>query len=109
LTRGDSAEITLIIRDRMTGAIFILGPDDQLTFAVKRELSDEKPVIVKNPDSGILRRENDCVLILIPEDTAQLPFGTYWYDVELVPDSGYTDTIIPHSPFIITGEVTTHG
>ena len=97
LTRGDSAEITLIIRDRVTGAIF------------KRELSDEKTVIEKHLDRGILRRENDCVLILIPEDTAQLPFGTYWYDVELVLDSGYTDTIIPPSPFIITGEVTTHG
>lgn len=45
LTRGDSAEITLIIRDRVTGAIFIPGPDDQLTFTVKRELSDEKTVI----------------------------------------------------------------
>ena len=77
LTRGDSAEITLIIRDRVTGAIFIPGPDDQLTFTVKRELSDEKTVIEKHLDSGILCRENDCVLILIPEDTAQLPFGTY--------------------------------
>lgn len=109
LTRGDSAEITLIIRDRVTGAVFIPGPDDQLTFTVKRELSDEKTVIEKHLDRGILRRENDCVLILIPEDTAQLPFGTYWYDVELVLDSGYTDTIIPPSPFIIAGEVTTHG
>lgn len=43
LTRGDSAEITLIIRDRVTGAIFIPGPDDQLTlplsesFQMKRQ------------------------------------------------------------------------
>ncbi|WP_292301464.1 hypothetical protein [Megasphaera sp.] len=50
LTRGDSAEITLIIRDRVTGAIFIPGPDDQLTFTVKRELSDEKTVIEKHLD-----------------------------------------------------------
>lgn len=109
LTRGDSAEITLSIRDRVSGAIFVPGPDDQITFTVKRELSDEKPVIVKKLDSGILRRENDCVLTLIPEDTAQLPFGTYRYDVELVLDSGYTDTVIPPSPIIIMGEVTAYG
>lgn len=109
LTRGDSAEIVLTIRNRLTETIFLPGPDDQITFTVKRKLSDEKPVIEKHLDSGILRRENNCVLILIPEDTTQLLFGTYWYDVELVLDSGYTDTIIPPSPFIITGEVTTHG
>lgn len=109
ITRGDSAQITLAIRDRVTGKLFVPGPDDRLTFTVKRELSDEAPLVVKTLDNGIVRREQECILLLVPEDTAQLPFGTYRYDVELVLVSGYTDTVIPPSPFIVTGEVTAHG
>ncbi|MCI6749526.1 MAG: hypothetical protein MR586_01985 [Megasphaera elsdenii] len=109
ITRGDSAQITLAIRDRVTGQPFVPGPDDRLTFTVKRELSDEAPLVVKTLDNGIVRREQECILLLVPEDTAQLPFGTYRYDVELVLASGYTDTVIPPSPFIVTGEVTAHG
>jgi hypothetical protein len=109
ITRGDSAQITLTIRDRVTGRPFVPGTDDRLTFTVKRELSDEIPLVVKTLDNGIVRREQDCLLVLAPEDTAQIPFGTYRYDVELVLASGYTDTVIPPSPFIVTGEVTAHG
>ena len=109
ITRGDSAQITLTIRDRVTGGLFVPGPDDRLTFTVKRELSDEIPLVVKTLDNGIVRQEEDCLLLLVPEDTAQLPFGAYRYDVELVLASGYTDTVIPPSSFIVTGEVTAHG
>lgn len=109
ITRGDSAQITLTIRNRVTGKLFVPGPDDRLTFTVKRELSDEAPVVVKTLDNGIVRREQECILLLMPEDTARLPFGTYRYDVELVLASGYTDTVIPPSPFIVNGEVTVHG
>lgn len=84
ITRGDSAQITLTIRDRVTGKLFVPGPDDRLTFTVKRELSDEAPLVVKTLDNGIVRREQECILLLVPEDTASLPFGTYRYDVELV-------------------------
>nr|DAQ15412.1 MAG TPA: hypothetical protein [Caudoviricetes sp.] len=109
ITRGDSAEIRLSIRDRVTGQPFVPGPDDRLTFTVKRELSDEASLVVKTLDNGIVRREQECILLLVPEDTARLPFGTYRYDVELVLASGYTDTVIPPSPFLVTGEVTAHG
>lgn len=109
ITRGDSAQITLTIRNRVTGRPFVPGPDDRLTFTVKQELSDEIPLIVKTTDNGIIRQDTDCLLLLLPEDTASLPFGTYRYDVELVLASGYTDTVIPPSPFIVTGEVTAHG
>ncbi len=109
ITRGDSAQITLTIRDRVTSRPFVPGPDDRLTFTVKRELSDEVPLVVKTLDNGIIRQKTDCLLFLLPEDTASLPFWTYRYDVELVLASGYTDTVIPPSPFIVTGEVTAHG
>lgn len=109
ITRGDSAQITLTIRDRVTGKPFVPGADDRLTFTVKRAVTDKEVLIIKTLDNGIIRQESDCLLLLLPEDTAVLPFGTYRYDVELVLVSGYTDTVIPPSPFIVTGEVTAHG
>lgn len=108
ITRGDSAQITLTIRDRLTGKLFVPGPDDRLTFTVKRAVTDTEVLITKTLDNGIVRREQECLLLLVPEDTARLPFGAYRYDVELVLTSGYTDTVIPPSPFIVTGEVTVH-
>lgn len=108
ITRGDSAQITLTIRDRVTGKLFVPGPDDRLTFTVKRAVTDTEVLITKTLDNGIVRREQECLLLLVPEDTARLPFGAYRYDVELVLTSGYTDTVIPPSPFIVTGEVTVH-
>ena len=72
-------------------------------------MTDKEVLITKTLDNGIIRQESDCLLLLLPEDTVSLPFGTYRYDVELVLVSGYTDTVIPPSPFIVTGEVTAHG
>lgn len=109
ITRGDSAQITLTIRDRVTGKPFVPGADDRLTFTVKRAVTDKEVLITKTLDNGIIRQESDCLLLLLPEDTVSLPFGTYRYDVELVLVSGYTDTVIPPSPFIVTGEVTARG
>lgn len=109
LTKGDSAEITLTIRDRVKGETFVPGPHDQLTFTVKRGFFGGKPAIVKTLDHGIIRNDDSCVLVLVPSDTENLPFGVYRYDVELVLENGYTDTVIPPSPFILTREVTTHG
>lgn len=109
ITRGDSAQITLTIRDRVTGKPFVPGANDRLTFTVKRAVTDKEVLIIKTLDNGIIRQESDCLLLLLPEDTAVLPFGTYRYDVELVLVSGYTDTVIPPSPFIVTGEVTARG
>lgn len=109
ITRGDSAQITLTIRDRVTGKPVVPGADDRLTFTVKRAVTDKEVLIIKTLDNGIIRQESDCLLLLLPEDTAVLPFGTYRYDVELVLVSGYTDTVIPPSPFIVTGEVTARG
>ena len=36
LTRGDSAEFDLTIRDRVTGSVFIPGDGDRLTFTLER-------------------------------------------------------------------------
>lgn len=109
LTRGDSAEIILTIRNRVTGNAFIVGEGDRLTFTLKRFITDKTPVLEKTTGQGIRRETDCCVLVFYPEDTQQLPCGRYIYDIELVRKNGFTDTIIPARDFFLERDVTKHG
>ena len=53
LVRGDSAEIRLVICDRVTGEPFIPGKHDELAFTLKQNFADEKPVLTKTLEQGI--------------------------------------------------------
>lgn len=108
LTRGDSAELVLTITNPQTGEPFVPGDDDEVYFTVKKSIRDKTPVIQKTLDHGIVRHEDSISILLDPADTADLSYGIYKYDVELVTASGYTDTVVPPGLFIITEEVTTH-
>ena len=83
LVRGDSAEIRLVICDRVTGEPFIPGKRDELTFTLKRSLPDERPVLTKTLEQGIRQEGAECFLVFWPDDTRSLPCGRYIYDVEL--------------------------
>ena len=92
LVRGDSAEIRLVICDRVTGEPFIPGKHDELAFTLKQNFADEKPVLTKTLEQGIRQEGAACFLVFWPDDTRNLPCGRYIYDVELVRENGYTDT-----------------
>lgn len=108
LTRGDSAEIVLTITNPQTGGPFVPGDDDEVYFTVKKSLHDREPVIQKTLGHGIIRHEDSISILLDPADTADLSYGIYKYDVEVVTATGYTDTVVPPGLFIVTEEVTTH-
>ena len=103
LTRGDSAEFDLTIRDRVTGSVFIPGDGDRLTFTLKRFITDKDPVLTKTLGQGIRQEQDSCVLVFLPEDTR------YIYEVKLVRGTGYTDTIIPARDFFLERSVTERG
>lgn len=109
LTRGDSAEFDLTIRDRVTGSVFILGDGDRLTFTLKRFITDKEPVLTKTLGHGIRQEQTRCVLVFLPEDTRYLSCGRYSYEVKLVRQNGYTDTIIPARDFFLERSVTERG
>lgn len=108
LTRGDSVELVLTITNPQTGEPFVPGGEDQVYFTVKKTIHDREPVIQKTLDHGIVRNEDSISILLDSADTADLSYGIYKYDVELVTVSGYTDTVVPPGLFIVTEEVTTH-
>lgn len=104
LTRGDTfeAEVGMTMEDEP----YVPEVGDNIRFALKRKLFssdlgeyiDPVPLIVKPiPLDSLL-------LVLEPEDTKELRFGTYAYDIEITFADGFVDTFIK-GDFEITPEV----
>lgn len=97
LTRGDSAILSLKI-EREDGAEYELQTGDSVLFTVKKSVYDTAVMIQKKLAGGVIQ--------LSPNDTKSLPYGTYYYDVELTQPDGFVATVIAPSRFVIEPEVT---
>jgi len=97
LTRGDTLRVTVNITQ--DGEAYVPVEGDSVRFALKRDLDDPNPLILRDIPIDTLQ------LILVPEDTKPLDFGKYWYDVELTKNDGTVDTFIGPERFYITEEV----
>ena len=91
LSRGNNATIELTVKQ---GEDTYDYSDDEVVFSVKKFASDRDPVIEKTFDA-------EGKVYLVPEDTEELDFGDYKYDVTLKhteDETTYIDTvIIPHT------------
>ena len=98
LTRGDTARLNVYIEQ------YMLRKGDIIKFTVKRSAVDTDYLIQK-----IVEIEKDCAnteIKLEPEDTKDLEFGKYVYDVEhICKETGDVSTIIPKNTLRITEEV----
>ena len=104
LTRGDTFIAQLHIKEKSDD--YIPASEDVICFALKRNSMDSKreryidkePLIVK-----II--PNDTLMLRIDsEDTKDLPFGRYAYEIELTRENGIVDTFIS-GIFTLTPEV----
>lgn len=98
MTRGDtlSVDVEIVQAD---GSKYILRDGDSVRFAMKRDYTDAEPILLKDLDDVNPRIE------LLPEDTKDLDFGRYVYDVELTKEDGTVDTFIDRAVLNITEEV----
>lgn len=112
----DGTNITMTRGDTLVADVAITAPDgtdytpqsgDVIKFAVKNttmvgggaNYKDAEPIIEKT--IPILTQQ----LVLEPEDTKLLKFGTYVYDISITFSDGSVDTFITTSEFILTPEV----
>lgn len=98
LTRGDSfgADVEIF---RPDGSPYLPNPGDSIRFAMKAKISDKEPLILKDISIDSMK------LLLDPEDTKDLAFGTYLYDIQLTKANGTIDTFITKSKLVLTEEV----
>ena len=103
LTRGDSANIRvgLFRKDPETGARQPYEPQegDIVRFAMKRDYEEATPLILKEIPAETM------ILSLDPEDTKNLDFGSYVYDIEITFADGAVNTFIDRAKFKLTEEV----
>ena len=98
LTRGDSFVCKVNIYDS-EGAVYTPANNDVIRFAMKQTIQSRKPVINKVIPNDTL------LLTLNPEDTNNLDFGDYIYDIQITLANGTVDTFIPVNTFTIELEV----
>lgn len=98
LTRGD----TFVCDIKMTkqdGYPYDPEEGDTIRFAMKSAVKDKEPLVLKEIPTDTMQ------LMLNPEDTKELPFGTYWYDIELTKANGMVDTFVTKSVLVLEEEV----
>lgn len=102
ITRGDSAYLSLNIRDKLHHPIE-LGDQDILHIQVR-----EKPNGGTILFDGTVETEVDNSLTwhIHPEDTKQAPKNAYFWDAQIEYSNGDIFTWIPVSNFILLPEVT---
>lgn len=88
MTRGDTAIFKIAIDYTKTGEPYVPEEGDEIRFTLKRYLSDRNALIVKNVSMDTM------MLTIDPEDTDNLMFGRYYYDMKLIKTNGKTDTFI---------------
>lgn len=98
LTRGDTFRAYVNITDS-DGNPYAPQKGDRIRFALKKNVMDLEPLILKEIPIDTL------ILHLKPEDTKELAFGSYIYDIELTKANGDVDTFITTSKLKISEEV----
>ena len=105
MTRGDTVAIEVSMT--RSGSAYTPQAGDSLRFALKHakfnaartDYEDAQPLLTKTipTDTMLLRIE--------PEDTADLGFGEYAYDIEITFENGDVDTFIAAARFVLAPEV----
>lgn len=99
LTRGDTARLSVPIKNSSNDEEYTMQSGDNLYFTVKKSAKDVEPLLQK-----VVTGSN--VFHIKPEDTKTFPFGKYKYDVQITTASGDVYTVIEPTTFEIMEEIT---
>jgi len=101
MTRGDTEQLTAYAKNKS----FVSG--DIVEFTLRRTPAS-KQILLHKVVSDFTEREGKAVFHFAPEDTAEIPWGKYSYDIQATFADIGVKTIIKPSPFNL-GEECTYG
>lgn len=104
IIRGTTNIFSLTIEDE-NGELYTLNDDEKIIFGVKSNAENSDYDIVKALTYADVV-DGAYAIRLSPEDTQELPFGQYFYDVGLQTADGDYYMIIPCKRFCICKAVT---
>jgi hypothetical protein len=102
IIRGDTESITVSCVDTL-GVPVPLVSGDKVYFTIKKSINTTTKALQKLVTTFT---DGKAIIAIAHSDTKDLPFGEYYYDVQLTRVGGNVTTIIPPSKFIIGGEIT---
>lgn len=97
LVRGDSEIFEVEIA--INGEVYTPVTGDEVRFAMRKDISRNSPVLVKEVPIDTMQ------LTFEPEDTKNLAFGRYRYDMQITFADGSVKTFVKDAPFDLTREV----
>lgn len=102
MVRGDSEALIVKCSDDP----FVDG--DTIEFTVRKRVKSEK-VIHKTVTEFEEDEDGAAYIEILPEDTSELEFGDYVYDIQLTKANGWVTTLIKRAKFTLEDEVTYNG
>ena len=100
LTRGDTARFSIgRIVNTVTKTNYTPTAEDTVTMTVKKTVQDAAPRVQLIVPGGE-------VFHIKPEDTKEMAFGKYVYDIQITMADGDVYTIVPPATFDLLKEVT---
>lgn len=99
LTRGDTARLVVAVQNDLTGNDYEIAEGDTFRLTVKKSVNTTAVLFQK-----VVKGSSQ--FYIQPEDTKDLVFGKYVYDVELTTAEGDVYTVIVPSTFEVLKEVT---
>lgn len=102
MIRGDSESIKISLKNQEKESIPLVE-GDTIYFTVKSSARADKKEIQKIVTEFV---DGSAYIEIAPEDTNELAFKKYRYDIQLTTKDGTVKTIIPASDFIIEEEIT---
>lgn len=91
LTRGDSAYIDVEL-EMPTGGTYSPDENDEILFTLRKSNYPKKNAA--DTDYALQKRLENNQLKLRPEDTKDLPYGNYIFDMEIRYNSGDVETFL---------------
>lgn len=98
LTRGDTFRAVISLKDA-EGEIYTPVAGESIRFAMKNDYGDAEPLLLISVPIDTLE------LVIRPEDTKELPFGNYVWDMQITRANGDIDTFITKAQLVLTEEV----
>lgn len=95
--RGDTGVIRVELETE-DGTPFPFREGDSATLTIKKKLQDEQPILQKTTEDGLF--------IFQHEDTQGIPYGSYWYDIQVTLAEGQVMTAVGPAQYRLTPDVT---
>lgn len=106
IRRGTTNEFVVALTDE-NGSAYSISEDDKLIFGVKKTIKQNDYIFSKTVEASAYDElKGGYVVSLIPEDTQELAFGDYVYDVGLQTAEGEFYIVCPCDTFTIADTVT---